>query len=217
RRYGRDRAALTAVASTYHGAGAIRDVARALGLPPDQINALSDCCSRRGERLPTPERLRESGFDPDNALLRRVFILAGELLGFPRHLSQHPGGFVISEQPLNTLVPVENAAMADRTVIQWDKDDLDLVGLLKVDILALGMLSALRRCFDLVSRYRKQKPWTIASIPAEDEATYAMISRADTIGVFQIESRAQMAMLPRLKPETFYDLVIEVAIVRPAP
>ncbi len=217
RRYGRGRAALTAVASTYHGAGAIRDVARALGLPADQINALADCCSRRGERLPTPERLRESGFDPDNALLRRVLILAGELLGFPRHLSQHPGGFVISEHPLDTLVPVENAAMADRTVIQWDKDDLDLVGLLKVDILALGMLSALRRCFDLVSRYRQQKPWTIASIPAEDEATYAMISRADTIGVFQIESRAQMAMLPRLKPETFYDLVIEVAIVRPGP
>ncbi|WP_312515592.1 error-prone DNA polymerase [Stutzerimonas nitrititolerans] len=217
RRYGRGRAALTAVASTYHGAGAIRDVARALGLPADQINALADCCSRRGERLPTPERLRESGFDPDNALLRRVLILAGELLGFPRHLSQHPGGFVISEHPLDTLVPVENAAMADRTVIQWDKDDLDLVGLLKVDILALGMLSALRHCFDLVSRYRQQKPWTIASIPAEDEATYAMISRADTIGVFQIESRAQMAMLPRLKPETFYDLVIEVAIVRPGP
>lgn len=217
RRYGRDRAALTAVASTYHGAGAIRDVARALGLPPDQINALADCCSRRGERLPTPERLRESGFDPDNALLRRVLILAGELLGFPRHLSQHPGGFVISEQPLHTLVPVENAAMADRTVIQWDKDDLDLVGLLKVDILALGMLSALRRCFDLVSRYRQQAPWTIATIPAEDEATYQMISRADTIGVFQIESRAQMAMLPRLKPRNFYDLVIEVAIVRPGP
>ncbi|WP_312225797.1 error-prone DNA polymerase [Stutzerimonas nitrititolerans] len=217
RRYGRGRAALTAVASTYHGAGAIRDVARALGLPADQINALADCCSRRGERLPTPERLRESGFDPDNALLRRVLILAGELLGFPRHLSQHPGGFVISEHPLDTLVPVENAAMADRTVIQWDKDDLDLVGLLKVDILALGMLSALRRCFELVSRYRQQAPWTIATIPAEDEATYAMISRADTIGVFQIESRAQMAMLPRLKPETFYDLVIEVAIVRPGP
>ncbi|WAD27293.1 error-prone DNA polymerase [Pseudomonadaceae bacterium T75] len=217
RRYGRGRAALTAVASTYHGAGAIRDVARALGLPADQINALADCCSRRGERLPTPERLRESGFDPDNALLRRVLILAGELLGFPRHLSQHPGGFVISEHPLDTLVPVENAAMADRTVIQWDKDDLDLVGLLKVDILALGMLSALRRCFELVSRYRQQAPWTIASIPAEDEATYQMISRADTIGVFQIESRAQMAMLPRLKPRTFYDLVIEVAIVRPGP
>ncbi len=217
RRYGRGRAALTAVASTYHGAGAIRDVARALGLPADQINALADCCSRRGERLPTPERLRESGFDPDNALLRRVLILAGELLGFPRHLSQHPGGFVISEHPLDTLVPVENAAMADRTVIQWDKDDLDLVGLLKVDILALGMLSALRRCFELVSRYRQQAPWTIATIPAEDEATYQMISRADTIGVFQIESRAQMAMLPRLKPETFYDLVIEVAIVRPGP
>ena len=217
RRYGRDRAALTAVASTYHGAGAIRDVARALGLPPDQINALADCCSRHGEGAPTAERLRESGFDPDNALLRRVLILTGELIGFPRHLSQHPGGFVISEQPLHCLVPVENAAMDDRTIIQWDKDDLDLMGLLKVDILALGMLSALRRCFDLVSRYRNQPSWTIATIPAEDKATYEMISRADTVGVFQIESRAQMAMLPRLKPRTFYDLVIEVAIVRPGP
>ncbi len=216
RRYGRERAALTAVVSSYHGAGAVRDVAKALGLPPDQVNALADCCGRWSDKPPDDERLTEAGFDPENPLLRRVLVLTGELIGFPRHLSQHPGGFVISEQPLSTLVPVENAAMAGRTVIQWDKDDLDLLGLLKVDVLALGMLSALHRCFDLIERYRGTR-WTLASLPAEDPATYAMISRADTIGVFQIESRAQMAMLPRLRPKTFYDLVIQVAIVRPGP
>jgi error-prone DNA polymerase len=216
RRYGRGRAALTAVASTYHGAGAVRDVARVLGLPPDQINALADCFSRWSDSMPPVERLRECGFEPDSPVLRRVMALTGELIGFPRHLSQHPGGFVISEHPLETLVPVENAAMADRTIIQWDKDDLDLVGLLKVDILALGMLSALRRTFDLVELHRHTR-WTIATLPAEDRPTYEMISRADTVGVFQIESRAQMSMLPRLKPKTFYDLVIEVAIVRPGP
>jgi len=216
RRYGRGRAALTAVASTYHGAGAVRDVAKVLGLPPDQINALADCFSRWSDSMPPAERLRECGFDPDSPILRRVMTLTGELIGFPRHLSQHPGGFVISEHPLHTLVPVENAAMADRTIIQWDKDDLDLVGLLKVDILALGMLTAIRRTFDLVQLHR-QTHWTLATVPQEDKPTYEMISRADTIGVFQIESRAQMSMLPRLQPKTFYDLVIEVAIVRPGP
>jgi error-prone DNA polymerase len=215
-RYGRERAALTAVVSTYHGAGAVRDVAKALGLPPDQINALADCCGRWSDQPPAAERLMEAGFDPKNPLLHRVLTLTGELIGFPRHLSQHPGGFVISEQPLATLVPVENATMAERTVIQWDKDDLDLVGLLKVDVLALGMLSALRRCFNLIKRYRGTR-WTLATLPQEDPATYRMISRADTIGVFQIESRAQMAMLPRMRPQTFYDLVIQVAIVRPGP
>ncbi|WP_205929139.1 error-prone DNA polymerase [Pseudomonas viridiflava] len=216
RRYGRGRAALTAVASTYHGSGAMRDVARVLGLPPDQINALADAFSRWSDTLPSPERLREYGLDPEAPMLKRVLALSDELIGFPRHLSQHPGGFVISEHPLDTLVPVENAAMAERTIIQWDKDDLDLVGLLKVDILALGMLSALRRTFDLVHLHRG-KQWTLASVPSDDRPTYEMISRADTIGVFQIESRAQMAMLPRLRPEKFYDLVIEVAIVRPGP
>ena len=216
RRYGRERAALTAVVSTYHGAGAVRDVAKALGLPPDQVSALADCCGRWSDKPPAAERLLEAGFDPENPLLRRVLALTGELIGFPRHLSQHPGGFVISQEPLASLVPVENASMAERTVIQWDKDDLDLVGLLKVDVLALGMLSALRRCFDLIEHYRGTR-WTLASLPQEDPATYAMITRADTIGVFQIESRAQMAMLPRLRPQTFYDLVIQVAIVRPGP
>ena len=216
RRYGRDRAALTAVASTYHATGAIRDVAKALHLPIDQINALADCCGRWSDRIPDDERLREAGFDPGSPLLQRVLVLTGELIGFPRHLSQHPGGFVISEQALDTLVPVENASMAERTVIQWDKDDLDAVGLLKVDVLALGMLSALRRCFNLIEHYRGTR-WTIATLPEEDPKTYEMISRADTVGVFQIESRAQMAMLPRLRPKTFYDLVIQVAIVRPGP
>ncbi|WP_181297470.1 error-prone DNA polymerase [Pseudomonas sp. Q2-TVG4-2] len=216
RRYGRARAALTAVASTYHATGALRDVAKALSLPPDQVNALADCCGRWSDRIPDDERLREAGFDPSSPVLRRVLVLTGELIGFPRHLSQHPGGFVISEHSLETLVPVENASMAERTVIQWDKDDLDLVGLLKVDVLALGMLSALRRCFNLIERYRGTR-WTIATLPQEDRPTYDMISRADTVGVFQIESRAQMAMLPRLRPKTFYDLVIQVAIVRPGP
>lgn len=215
-RYGRNRAALTAVASSYRATGALRDVAKALGLPPDQINALAGCCGRWSEHIPDDSRLREAGFDPDNPVLRRVLVLTDALIGFPRHLSQHPGGFVISEQPLDTLVPIENASMADRTVIQWDKDDLDAVGLLKVDVLALGMLSAIRRCFDLIEHYRGTR-WTIATLPAEDRPTYDMISQADTIGVFQIESRAQMAMLPRLRPKTFYDLVIQVAIVRPGP
>ena len=215
-RYGRARAALTAVVSTYHAAGAVRDVAKALGLPPDQINALADCCGHWSDETPPVERLREGGFDPQSPVLHRVLSLTGQLIGFPRHLSQHPGGFVISEQPLDSLVPVENAAMAERTIIQWDKDDLDAVGLLKVDILALGMLSAIRRCFDLLRRHRGLD-LSLATIPAEDAATYEMIGRADTIGVFQIESRAQMSMLPRLRPKTFYDLVIEVAIVRPGP
>ncbi|MBD9518106.1 error-prone DNA polymerase [Pseudomonas sp. PDM22] len=215
-RYGRSRAALTAVASTYRGAGAVRDVAKALGLPPDQVGALADCCGAWSREAPPPERLLEAGFDPESPILRRVLALTGQLVGFPRHLSQHPGGFVISQQPLETLVPVENAAMPERTLIQWDKDDLDAVGLLKVDVLALGMLSALRRCFNLVADYRGQQ-WTLATLPQECAKTYEMISRADTVGVFQIESRAQMAMLPRLRPETFYDLVIEVAIVRPGP
>ncbi|VVM73752.1 Error-prone DNA polymerase [Pseudomonas fluorescens] len=215
-RYGRTRAALTAVVSTYHAAGAVRDVAKALGLPPDQINALADCCGHWSDNTPPVERLLEGGFDPESPVLRRVLSLTQQLIGFPRHLSQHPGGFVISEQPLDSLVPVENAAMAERTIIQWDKDDLDAVGLLKVDILALGMLSAIRRCFDLLRRHRG-RDLSLATVPSEDPQTYEMISRADTVGVFQIESRAQMSMLPRLKPRTFYDLVIEVAIVRPGP
>ncbi|MCQ4313706.1 error-prone DNA polymerase [Pseudomonas stutzeri] len=215
-RYGRERTALTAVASTYHFAGAIRDVAKALGWPPDQVSALANCCGRWSDQVPPPERLIEAGFNPDSKQLKMVLVLTEQLVGFPRHLSQHPGGFVISEHPLSTLVPVENAAMKDRTIIQWDKDDIDALGLMKVDVLALGMLSAIRRCLDMLRRYQRRE-LTLATIPAEDAATYRMISKADTLGVFQIESRAQMAMLPRLRPKTFYDLVIEVAIVRPGP
>jgi len=214
--YGRERAALTAVAIQYHARSAVRDVARALGLPSDTVDALSAALGQRDPVESQQELLRERGFDPDTPLMRRLLVLTGQLIGFPRHLSQHPGGFVISEHPLHTLVPVENATMAERTVIQWDKDDLELVKLMKVDVLALGMLSALRRTLDLLRAHRG-KDYTLATIPAEDPQTYAMIQRADTIGVFQIESRAQMAMLPRLRPERFYDLVIQVAIVRPGP
>ncbi|WLA11540.1 error-prone DNA polymerase [Xanthomonas translucens] len=214
--YGRERAALTTVAIQYHGRSAVRDVARALGLPGDSIDALASTLGQWDDEVPPHERLRERGFDPNTALMRRLLALSAELIGFPRHLSQHPGGFVISEHPLHTLVPVENAAMAERTVIQWDKDDLELVGLMKVDVLALGMLSALRRTLDLLRAHRGVD-YSLATIPAEDDKTYEMIQRADTIGVFQIESRAQMAMLPRLRPKEFYDLVIQVAIVRPGP
>jgi error-prone DNA polymerase len=215
-RYGRDRAAMTAVANSYRGRGAVRDVAKALGLPPDQVDRLARTMDRWGGHAPLPQYLREQGFDPDTPILRRVIALTSELMDFPRHLSQHPGGMVISEHPLHTLVPTENAAMEGRTVLQWDKDDLDTLGLMKVDCLALGMLTAVRKTLDLL-RATGRRDLSIATIPAEDKATYAMIGRADTIGVFQIESRAQMAMLPRLKPTCFYDLVIEVAIVRPGP
>ena len=215
-RYGRDRAAMTAVANIYRGRGAVRDVAKALGLPPDQVDRLARTMDRWGGHAPVPQYLREQGFDPDTPILRRVIALTAELMDFPRHLSQHPGGMVISEHPLHMLVPTENAAMEGRTVLQWDKDDLDTLGLMKVDCLALGMLTAVRKTLDLL-RATGRRDLSIATIPAEDPATYAMIGRADTVGVFQIESRAQMAMLPRLKPTCFYDLVIEVAIVRPGP
>ncbi len=215
-RYGRERAALTAVAISYRGRSAVRDVARVLGLPPDQVNELAACLDRWSSHEPLPEALRERGFDPDTPLMRRVVALTSELVDFPRHLSQHPGGFVISEHPLSTLVPVENAAMADRTVIQWDKDDLDATGLMKVDCLALGMLTAVRKCLAMLHAHGAPL-MGMAQIPADDGPTYDMICRADTLGVFQIESRAQMAMLPRMQPRCFYDLVIEVAIVRPGP
>ncbi|WP_083941989.1 error-prone DNA polymerase [Salinicola socius] len=216
RRYGRHRAALTAVVSHYHAAGAIRDIGRALGFAPERIDQLARCAGRWTDVIPDAARLEEQGFEPQEPMLKRLLALAATLVGFPRHLSQHPGGFVISDAPLQTLVPVENAAMPERTVIQWDKDDLDLVGLLKVDVLSLGMLTVLRRSFDLLRQHRG-RDYGLADLPPEDPETYAMIQRADTVGVFQIESRAQMAMLPRLKPATFYDLVIEVAIVRPGP
>jgi error-prone DNA polymerase len=215
-KYGRERAALAATVISYRGRSALRDVGRALGLPDEQLDRLVRLHSRVPADGSREEWLRERGFDPASPVVRRLFALVGQLRGFPRHLSQHVGGFVISERPLHHLVPVENAAMAGRTVIQWDKDDLESLGLLKVDCLALGMLTALRKCFDLLRRHGGPD-LELASVPQGDGRTYAMIRRAETIGVFQIESRAQMAMLPRLRPRTFYDLVIQIAIVRPGP
>jgi error-prone DNA polymerase len=215
-KYGRDRAALAATVISYRPRSALRDVARAMGLDPLQVNALARSMQWWDGRRIDEGRVRESGLDPDSPVLAKVLSLSRTLLGFPRHLSQHVGGFVIARGLLEELVPVENAAMPDRTVIQWDKDDLDALGLLKVDVLGLGMLSAIRRAFDLVDGFRGQR-WTLATVPAEDPAVYDMIGHADTVGVFQIESRAQMAMLPRLRPRTYYDLVIEVAIIRPGP
>ena len=215
-KYGRDRAALAATVITYRPKSAVRDVGKALGLSLEQVDRLAKSMTWWDGRHIQEERLREAGFDPRNPLVARVLAVVNALVGFPRHLSQHVGGFVIARGPLSQLVPIENAAMPERTVIQWDKDDLDALGLLKVDVLALGMLTAIRRALELGSGYRGA-PLTLADIPPEDPQTYQMIQRADTVGVFQIESRAQMAMLPRLKPANFYDLVIEVAIVRPGP
>jgi error-prone DNA polymerase len=216
RKYGRERAALAATVISYRSRSAVRDVGKALGLPEDQLDSLAGMYSRIRSGSSREECLRERGFDPDSPTLHKLFRLAEGLIGFPRHLSQHVGGFVISEHPLHTLVPVENAAMPERTIIQWDKDDLESMKLLKVDCLALGMLTCLRKCFDLL-REHKNLSLDLAAVEQNDPATYAMIRRADTVGVFQIESRAQMSMLPRLKPAVFYDLVIEVAIVRPGP
>jgi error-prone DNA polymerase len=215
-KYGRHRAALAATVITYRPKSAVRDVGKALGLALDQVDRLAKSLAWWDGKQVAPERVLETGLDPDSPVVRRLLALVHTLLGFPRHLSQHVGGFVISQGALCRLVPIENAAMPQRTVIQWDKDDLDALGLLKVDVLGLGMLSAIRRALEAVDRYRGTH-LTVAELPAEDPDVYEMIQRADTVGVFQIESRAQMAMLPRLKPACFYDLVIEVAIVRPGP
>ena len=220
RKYGRDRAALTAVVTSYRPRSAIRDVGRALGLDEALIEKLaSDHHGWSGESLPDArlqQLQQELGLDLADLKLRQLIVLSRQLLGMPRHLSQHPGGFVLTQGPLSRLVPIENAAMAERTVIEWDKDDIDALGLMKVDVLALGMLSALHRAFDLISSLRGRR-FGISDVPAGDRPTYDMICKADTVGVFQIESRAQMSMLPRLKPRCFYDLVIEVALVRPGP
>jgi DNA-directed DNA polymerase III PolC len=220
-KYGRERAALAATVICYRPRSALRDVGKALGLDLKQVDRLARGMQWwDGQRI-DPERIRASGFDPEDPLIARLIALTAEILGFPRHLSQHVGGFVIARGRLDELVPIENATMPERTVIQWDKDDLDALGLLKVDVLALGMLTAIRRAFDLVNEFRGSSPnlseLELASVPSEDSAVYDMICRADTTGVFQIESRAQMSMLPRLRPRNFYDLVIEVAIVRPGP
>ena len=214
-KYGRDRAGLTATVITYRVKSALRDVGKAMGLSEDVIGRLLSMVSWRSKPV-DGERAREEGFDPGDRRLALTLELARELYGFPRHLSQHTGGFVISRGPLCEIVPIENAAMEDRTVIEWNKDDLEVLGLIKVDVLGLGMLSCIRKAFALIKKHYGVR-YTLENVPQEDPATYQMIQRGDTVGVFQIESRAQMAMLPRLKPATFYDLVIEVAIVRPGP
>jgi error-prone DNA polymerase len=216
RKYGRERVALAATVTTYRAKSAVRDVGKALGLDPLQVDRLARAMRWISDADVDETRVREAGFSMETPVIRRLLALVRELIGFPRHLSQHVGGFVFSAGPLYELVPIENAAMPDRTVIQWDKDDLDELGLLKVDVLGLGMLSAIRRSFDLIAAYRGKR-LSLATVPAEDPAVYDMIGRADTVGVFQIESRAQMAMLPRMKPRCYYDLVIEVAIIRPGP
>jgi error-prone DNA polymerase len=215
-KYGRDRAGIAATVIRYRPKSAIRDVGKVFGLSLDALAGLSRTVWGRcgGDLKESP--IGDSGLDPAEPGLARVLALAGELIGFPRHLSQHVGGFVITQGPLCETVPIENAAMADRTVIEWDKDDLDALGILKIDILALGMLTCIAKGFALIARHHR-RAFDLASVPAEDPAVYDMVCQADTIGVFQIESRAQMSMLPRLKPRTFYDLVIEVAIVRPGP
>jgi error-prone DNA polymerase len=220
-KYGRERAALAATVICYRPRSALRDVGKALGLDLAQVDKLARGMQWwDGQRI-DPDRIRASGFDPDDPVIARLIALTAEILGFPRHLSQHVGGFVIARGRLDELVPIENAAMPERTVIEWDKDDLDALGLLKVDVLALGMLTAIRRTFRLVNEFGGSAAGAgeleLASVPSEDQAVYDMICRADTVGVFQIESRAQMSMLPRLRPRNFYDLVIEVAIVRPGP
>ncbi|HRO60817.1 MAG TPA: error-prone DNA polymerase [Burkholderiaceae bacterium] len=216
RKYGRDRAALTATVISYRPKSAIRDVGKALGFDPETIDRLAKDHQWFDGRKMLPERLSEAGLSNDDLAVNQLLRLTGELVGFPRHLSQHTGGFVLTRGPLCRMVPIENAAMAERTVIEWDKDDLDALGLLKVDVLALGMLTAIRKSLEFIGQ-RKGHVFEMQDIPPEDGATYDMICKADTVGVFQIESRAQMSMLPRLKPRCFYDLVIEVALVRPGP
>ena len=215
-KYGRDRAGLAASVTTYRSRSALREVGKVFGLGDDAVARLSGSVWGSSSKGPKDEQAARAGLSLADATLAHVFARAREIVGFPRHLSQHVGGFVLTRGRLDEVVPIQNAAMEGRTVIEWDKDDLDALGILKIDILALGMLSAIRKAFALLEDHYG-RPTTLAAIPAEDPAVYRMIQRADTIGVFQIESRAQMTMLPRLKPATFYDLVIEVAIVRPGP
>jgi error-prone DNA polymerase len=215
-KYGRDRAGLAATVICYRSRLAIREVGKALGLSVDVVAALAGIVWGWSNDPIADLRVREAGLDPTDRTLRLALDLAAQLVGFPRHLSQHVGGFVITRGPLSELVPIENAAMEDRTVIEWDKDDLDRLGVLKIDVLALGMLTCIRKAFALIEQHYGRR-LDLATVPAEDPAVYEMLSRADSLGVFQVESRAQMTMLPRLKPREFYDLVIEVAIVRPGP
>jgi error-prone DNA polymerase len=215
-KYGRDRAGLAATVICYRSRSAIREVGKVFSLSVDVVAALAGIVWGWSNDPIADLRVREAGLDPTDRTLRLALDLAAQLVGFPRHLSQHVGGFVITRGPLSELVPIENAAMEDRTVIEWDKDDLDTLGILKIDVLALGMLTCIRKAFALIENHYGRR-LDLATVPAEDPAVYEMLSRADSLGVFQVESRAQMTMLPRLKPREFYDLVIEVAIVRPGP
>jgi error-prone DNA polymerase len=215
-KYGRARAALTATVISYRSRSALRDAGRALGFSLEAISALSEDLAWWDKPETWPERMASVGLDANHPRVKKWLWLALQMKGFPRHLSQHVGGFVIARGRLDRLVPVENAAMIDRSIIQWDKDDIDALGLLKVDVLALGMLSAIRRALDWVSK-KRNTVFRMQDIPAEDPAVYDMLCKGDSVGVFQVESRAQTAMLPRLKPRRFYDLVVEVAIVRPGP
>ncbi|MFN9369165.1 MAG: OB-fold nucleic acid binding domain-containing protein, partial [Planctomycetia bacterium] len=214
--YGRDRAAMTAEVIRYRLRSAVRDVGKAVGLTLDRVAAIAEVIDAGDGVDDLPRRLGEAGLDPAEATCVRLRTLVGQLVGFPRHLGQHVGGMIMTEGDLCDLVPIQPAAMDGRTIVQWNKDDLDELGILKVDCLALGMLTAIHRAFDLVAAAGGPR-LTLDTVPAEDPAVYEMIARADTVGVFQIESRAQMSMLPRLRPQCFYDLVIEVAIVRPGP
>jgi error-prone DNA polymerase len=225
KKYGRNNAALTATVITYRPRSAIRDVGKALGLDDLFVDQLAKSLAWRDRTEELTQRFNDASIGSNskgdntaenNKAAQQFVSLVKQILGFPRHLSQHVGGFLITNKPLHTIVPVENASMKDRTVIQWDKEDINALGLLKIDILALGMLSAIRKCFDLVTHHYRT-PLSMATIPPEDPKTYAMLCRGDSIGLFQVESRAQISMLPRLKPQTYYDLVIQVAIVRPGP
>ena len=217
-KYGRDHAGITATHITYRSRSAFREIGKVMGLSEDTIQALSgsSCWGNSSKECPSDERILEAGLNPKDLNLRMVLALTLQINGFPRHLSQHTGGFVLTKDRLDSIVPIENAAMTNRTVIEWDKNDLDALGILKIDILALGMLTCIRKAFDSIERHHGIK-LTLANIPADDSATYDMLCLGDSVGVFQVESRAQMNMLPRLKPRCFYDLVIQVAIVRPGP
>lgn len=215
-RYGRHRAGLCATVIHYRGKRAIREVGKAMGLSEDTISALSSQIWGWGGGGLRADRLREIGLDPDDKHLTQTLELCDQVQGFPRHLSQHVGGFIVTEGRLDELVPVENATMEDRTVICWDKDDIDALGILKVDVLALGMLTCIRKAFDLIGQHHGQD-FNLATLPAEDPAVYDMLCKADSVGLFQVESRAQMNFLPRMRPRSFYDLVIQVAIIRPGP
>ncbi|WP_339038513.1 error-prone DNA polymerase [Bradyrhizobium symbiodeficiens] len=216
RRYGRHRAAIIATVIHYRPRSAIRDVGKALGLTEDVTAALADTVWGSWGKGLNDMQVRQAGLDPGNPMINLAVELATELIEFPRHLSQHVGGYVLTQDRLDTYVPIGNAAMDDRTFIEWDKDDVDALNMMKVDVLALGMLTCIRKCFDLIDQHKGER-WVLASVPQDDPEVYDMLCDGESLGVFQVESRAQMNMLPRLKPRTFYDLVIEVAIVRPGP